>query len=188
MLAALATPINALADIYCYKDKAGHTHYTDRQKHAGYKVIIKTAPKVTPYTKETETLDVKNDRGNHFSGIIAGAAKKYQVDEQLLHAVIQTESAYNANALSPKGAVGLMQLMPETARRFGVTDRRNPDQNIDGGTHYLKHLIALFAPDISLAVAAYNAGENAVIRHNNEIPPYPETQHYVRQVLALYRR
>jgi len=104
----------------------------------------------------------------------------------LVHAVIQTESAYNSSAQSPKGAVGLMQLMPDTARRFGVIDRNDPDQNVDGGTRYLKYLITLFNPNIDLAVAAYNAGENAVIRYNNSIPPYPETQNYVKQVLALY--
>jgi soluble lytic murein transglycosylase-like protein len=79
-----------------------------------------------------------------------------------------------------------MQLMPDTARRFGVIDRNDPDQNVDGGTRYLKHLINLFNPNLDLAVAAYNAGENAVIRYNNSIPPYPETQNYVKQVLALY--
>lgn len=106
----------------------------------------------------------------------------------MLHAVIQTESAYDADAISSAGAVGLMQLMPETAKRFGVTDRNDPDQNVEGGTRYLKHLLGLFGPNLHLAVAAYNAGENAVMKYNNSIPPYPETQNYVKQVLALYKR
>ena len=80
-----------------------------------------------------------------------------------------------------------MQLMPDTAKRFGVFDRSDPDQNVDGGIRYLKHLMNLFSPNLELALAAYNAGENAVMRYNNSIPPYPETQNYVKQVLALYR-
>jgi soluble lytic murein transglycosylase-like protein len=127
-------------------------------------------------------------RKSQFNDLIEQAAAKHQVDVRLVHAVIQTESAYNSNAISSAGAVGLMQLMPDTARRFGVMDSTAPDQNIDGGTRYLKHLINMFEPNLDLAVAAYNAGENAVIRHNNAIPPYPETQNYVRQVLALYNR
>jgi soluble lytic murein transglycosylase-like protein len=123
---------------------------------------------------------------NKFSDLIANAAYRHRVDEKLVHAVIQTESAYNASAISPAGAVGLMQLMPDTARRYGVMNRNDPVQNVDGGTRYLKDLLAMFNYNLGLAVAAYNAGENAVIRHNNSIPPYPETRNYVRQVLARY--
>ncbi len=120
-----------------------------------------------------------------YADLIAKAADKHQVDAKLVHAVVQAESAYNATAISSAGAVGLMQLMPGTARRFGVSDRRDPYQNIDGGTRYLKHLLQLFNSDFNLAVAAYNAGENAVIKNNNAIPPYSETRHYVKQVLSL---
>ena len=123
-----------------------------------------------------------------FADLITDAANRHQVDPKLLHAVIQAESAYNATAISSAGAVGLMQLMPDTARRYGVVDRNSPDQNIDGGTRYLKDLLRLFDSNLNLVVAAYNAGENAVIRHNNSIPPYPETQNYVKTVLALYNR
>jgi hypothetical protein len=128
------------------------------------------------------------NRKTKFNDLIAQVASKHQVDEKLVHAVIQTESAYNAGAISSAGAVGLMQLMPGTARRYGVTDRHDPEQNVDGGTRYLKDLLEMFDSNLDLAVAAYNAGENAVIRHNNSIPPYPETQNYVRQVLARYNR
>jgi soluble lytic murein transglycosylase-like protein len=141
------------------------------------------------YSSKNDTTKINNFNGAHkkkFAELIEQAAYRHQVDAKLVHAVIQTESAYNSSAQSPKGAVGLMQLMPDTARRFGVTDRNDPDQNVDGGTRYLKYLINLFNPNIDLAVAAYNAGENAVIRYNNSIPPYPETQNYVKQVLALY--
>jgi len=120
-----------------------------------------------------------------FEQLIAKTADKHQVDPKLLHAVIQAESAYNPSAVSSAGAVGLMQLMPATAARFGVNDSYDPVQNIEGGTRYLKHLLHLFNSDLRLAVAAYNAGENAVIRHHHNIPPYAETQHYVSEVLAL---
>jgi hypothetical protein len=120
-----------------------------------------------------------------YADLIAKAADKHQVDAKLVHAVVQAESAYNATAISSAGAVGLMQLMPGTAKRFGVADRRDPYQNIDGGTRYLKHLLQLFNSDLNLAVAAYNAGENAVIKNNNAIPRYTETRHYVKEVLSL---
>lgn len=120
-----------------------------------------------------------------YADLIAKAADKHQVDAKLVHSVIQTESAYNAKAVSSAGAVGLMQLMPGTAKRFGVADRRDPYQNIEGGTRYLKHLLLLFGSDLNLAIAAYNAGENAVIKNNNTIPPYSETRHYVKKVLSL---
>jgi soluble lytic murein transglycosylase-like protein len=123
---------------------------------------------------------------SRFSNMIADAAYRNGVEERLLHAVIQTESAYNASAVSHAGAVGLMQLMPDTARRYGVTNRTDPVQNIEAGSRYLKDLLGMFNYNLSLAVAAYNAGENAVIRYNNSIPPYRETRNYVRQVLSLY--
>jgi hypothetical protein len=130
----------------------------------------------------------KSARKSQFNDLITQAAQRYQVDEKLVHAVIQTESAYNADAISSAGAVGLMQLMPGTARQYGATDRSDPHQNINAGTKYLRYLLDLFNSNMDLAVAAYNAGENAVMKHNYSIPPYPETRNYVRQVLALYNR
>ncbi len=123
-----------------------------------------------------------------FSNMIADAASRNGVEERLLHAVIQTESAYNPSAVSRAGAVGLMQLMPDTAKRYGVFNRTDPSQNIEAGSRYLRDLLYMFNYNLGLAVAAYNAGENAVIRYNNSIPPYRETQNYVRQVLSLYHR
>lgn len=114
-----------------------------------------------------------------------GAGKQFGVDPQLVRAVIQVESGFNTNAVSRKGAQGLMQLIPDTARRFGVHSPFDPRQNIAGGVAYLKHLLALFSGDVSLAVAAYNAGENAVLRWGG-IPPYPETIDYVHKVTGLY--
>lgn len=199
MLLALLVSTEVIADIYKFTDTDGHVYYTDEPRNSLYKRIIKTRPirqrlanfygTGRLYTHKNNTLAAYNVNGpnkERFADLIEQAANRYQVDAKLVHAVIQTESAYNSNAQSPAGAVGLMQLMPDTARRFGVTDRQDPDQNVDGGTRYLKHLITMFTPNLDLAVAAYNAGENAVLRHNNSIPPYPETQNYVRQVLALY--
>jgi soluble lytic murein transglycosylase-like protein len=194
---ALLASTEVMADVYKYVDASGHTFYTDEPRSKLYKRIIKTpihtpsahndsgSPFMAAVLKRHSYSGVNKARYNE---LIADAAQRHQVDEKLLHAVIQTESAYNSNAISSAGAAGLMQLMPATAQRFGVLDRNDPDQNVDGGTRYLKHLITLFGPRLDLAIAAYNAGENAVIRHNNTIPPYRETQDYVRQVLALYKQ
>jgi hypothetical protein len=122
-----------------------------------------------------------------YDALVAAAAAKYGVPPALIHAVIQQESHYNPNATSPKGAMGLMQLMPATAARFGVTDAYDPAQNIMGGTAYLAWLLNHFDGRVELVVAAYNAGESAVKRYGG-IPPYPETQNYVRIVMANYGR
>jgi soluble lytic murein transglycosylase-like protein len=116
--------------------------------------------------------------------LIDEAARRYQVDPLLVHSVIQVESNYNPFAISYKGARGVMQLMPSTARRFEVNNSFNPWQNIDGGVRYLKYLLDLFDSP-RLAVAAYNAGEGSVFRYGN-IPPYPETHQYVRRVATKY--
>ena len=128
----------------------------------------------------------KEANRKRFSSKIAEVASQYRVPEALLHAVISVESAYDPNATSQAGAVGLMQLMPATARRYGVTNRRNPIANLTGGTRYLKDLLDRFDRNLGLALAGYNAGENAVERFGNQIPPYDETQNYVRKVLRLY--
>lgn len=115
---------------------------------------------------------------------IADASAKYGVPSNLIHAVIQQESGYNASAVSPAGAVGLMQLMPATAQQYGAANAYDPVQNIDAGTHFLSDLLTRFQGNQTLAVAAYNAGPGAVDRYGG-IPPYPETQQYVTNVLSL---
>jgi soluble lytic murein transglycosylase-like protein len=117
---------------------------------------------------------------------VEAAARKYDLDPLLVHSVISVESGYNPYAVSPKGARGLMQLMPGTARRFGVSNSFDPADNIEGGVRYLKYLFTLFPNQPRLAVAAYNAGEGAVWKYNYQIPPYPETKQYVYKVAKKY--
>jgi len=113
-------------------------------------------------------------------------APQYAIDPKLVMAVISTESAFNPGAVSPKNAQGLMQLIPETAERFGVKKVFNPVENIKGGLAYLRWLLAFFQGDVSLVLAAYNAGERAVEKYRG-IPPYPETRSYVRKITSVYR-
>jgi soluble lytic murein transglycosylase-like protein len=123
-----------------------------------------------------------------YQGEVVAAAKLHNLDPALVHAVITAESNYNPNAVSQKGAVGLMQVMPDTGRRYGVRPRelREPHKNIKAGVQYLAELIAMFEGDLRLALAGYNAGENAVLRHGRRIPPFAETQAYVPRVLRFY--
>jgi len=119
--------------------------------------------------------------------VVEQAAEEHRIDPALLLAVIHAESGFNPQALSPKGAVGLMQLMPTTASRYGTGDLRDPRRNIQAGAAHLRYLLGRYG-DVSLALAAYNAGEGAVERYGMRIPPYTETQDYVPRVLSLYRR
>jgi len=132
--------------------------------------------------------DDRASRRSLYSGIIDKAANVHGLDSALLHAVIAVESGYDPAARSRKGAGGLMQLMPGTAKRYGVVDAFDPAQNIDGGARYLRDLLQMFDKDLSLVLAAYNAGENAVIRNQNRIPRNRETIEYVPKVLAHYRQ
>ncbi len=183
---------------YKYQDSAKNVIYTDKPRSD---VVLLSKTKVavpamttiaqtsfnSPYSSTVSSF-YNNPNKTKFNALIAQAAARHQVDAKLVHAVIQTESAYRPDVISSAGAVGLMQLMPATASQFGVSDITNPEQNINGGTRYLKHLIDLFPNSLHLAIAAYNAGENSVLRYNNSIPPYPETQNYVKQVLAIYNQ
>ena len=123
-----------------------------------------------------------------YSGHILAAAKEHRVDPALIHAVITVESGYNPAARSSAGAVGLMQLMPGTAKRYGVKNRLDPEQNIQGGVRYLRDLQVLFDDNLQLVLAAYNAGEHAVMKYGRRIPPYRETAAYVPKVLQFYRK
>lgn len=124
------------------------------------------------------------ERRARYTRLIEAAAERHRLDPELIHAVVRAESSYDPNARSSAGACGLMQLMPATAQRFGVRDVWDPAQNIAGGVAYLRVLIERFEGDLRLVLAAYNAGEGAVAKYGNRIPPYRETQHYVRRVLG----
>ena len=130
-------------------------------------------------------LAKKHDRRSKYDPIIEKYADRYRVDPVLVRAVIQVESDFNPRCVSHKGARGLMQLIPGTARRYGVKDSHDPDQNIHGGIRYLADLLRMFNDDLPRALAAYNAGENAVIRYGG-IPPYQETSEYVRRAMTVY--
>lgn len=130
-------------------------------------------------------LAKQRDRRSRYDAIIERQADRYNVDPTLVRAVIQVESNFDARCVSKKGARGLMQLIPETAKRYGVRNIFDPDENIGGGVHYLSDLLAMFHNDLSRALAAYNAGENAVLKYAG-IPPYSETTTYVTRALTVY--
>ncbi len=172
----------AAADIYKYVDSNGRVHLADRSLHRGYVLIFRKGRKVTPQSwSRGYALNLKR-----YGPVVDQVAQRHQLDAALVHAVVQVESSYNPVAVSRAGAVGLMQLMPETAQRYGVPDRRDPHRNLDGGVRYLRDLILRFN-NVVLALAAYNAGENAVERYGNRIPPYPETRRYVQKVMHAWR-
>ncbi|NRB42378.1 MAG: lytic transglycosylase domain-containing protein [Pseudomonadales bacterium] len=171
------------ADIYRYTDENGKLHYGDKRLNKKY------VPIEYSWKGWVEVTYFKSYAKNKklFHPYIADAASRHGINAKLIHAVIYAESYYNPKIKSHAGAVGLMQLMPATAKRFGVTNRRNPEQNIEGGVKYLKVLMKMFNNDLKLVLAAYNAGEGTVRKYGNKIPPYPETQNYVKKVLKLYR-
>ncbi len=173
------------ADIYRYIDREGRIILTDRPRHSGFKLLVRTWK-----GWEERRIDRRNFRHDQarFRPVIEQVARQQGLPKELIHAVVTAESAYDPNAVSRAGAVGLMQLMPATARRYGVTNRRDPVQNLQGGTRYLAELLRQFENNLVLALAAYNAGENAVIRYHRRIPPFPETRRYVKKVLDYYRR
>jgi soluble lytic murein transglycosylase-like protein len=190
-LGALAQP--AAADIYTFKDDNGVIHFTNIPSNdKRYKLLRKEehnpAPSVLAVGSRVSTWLPSEALIQRYSPIIETASRTYGVDKALVHAVISAESAYNPAAMSRAGAMGLMQLMPETARRYGVKNIMDPVENIHGGVRYLKDLLLMFNGNIELAVAAYNAGENAVIKYGNRIPPYAETVQYVPKVLGFYRK
>jgi soluble lytic murein transglycosylase-like protein len=132
--------------------------------------------------------DAAVDTARPYGSVVAQAAGQYGIDAALLHAVIQVESGYNARAVSKRGASGLMQLMPDTAKRFGVANIFDPADNVRGGAQYLAYLLKLFDQDLPLALAAYNAGEAAVLKYGRRIPPYRETAAYVPKVVGSYQK
>ena len=158
-----------------------NTVRVDQTGHLVRSVVV--APR--PVDKKPEAIIVTAP-DSKLNEIVEAAAKQYDVDPLLVHSVIQVESNYQTNAISPKGALGLMQLIPATARRFGATNVFDPKENIEAGVKYLKYLGEKFSEDLALALAAYNAGEGAVQKYKNSIPPYRETEQYVQNVGRRY--
>jgi len=181
-----ASSAAAKPKIYTYVDAQGLRHYTDVPDNNRYRLLV-----LSPQdrTASGDRYDVQLlAKASRYDSIIEHAALSAAVESNLLRAVIVVESGFNSHAVSKRGAVGLMQLMPATASRFGVSNPYDAQQNVHAGARYLKFLIDRFGHDIRLALAAYNAGEDAVARNGGQIPPFSETMAYVPRVLKIYRQ
>ena len=179
---ALAAP-GAAGDVWKRVDARGVTHFSDRPMGPGSVLVVRSKRRAAAARGASATLAKRRAR---FAPLIERTAQRFELNARLVHAVVRAESAYDPQAVSRAGAVGLMQLMPATAARYGVRDLRDPEDNLAGGVRYLRDLLLQFG-DVQLALAAYNAGENAVARHGNRIPPFPETREYVRRVITYYQ-
>jgi soluble lytic murein transglycosylase-like protein len=207
MLALLASVgavgwLPASADIYKYVDGTGNVYFTDTplkgeryrlEWHRSANALGRdSAPQISsfklPRPQRTKALSgSQTQRRATVQHLVLANARRYRLAPGLIHAVIRAESSYNPAATSPAGAQGLMQLMPGTAARYGVADSFDPVENVRGGAAYLRDLLDMFDQDLRLALAGYNAGEGAVLKHGRQIPPYAETQDYVRKVLDFFR-
>jgi soluble lytic murein transglycosylase-like protein len=185
-LAVCAAAIcSASPPIYKYVDADGVAHFTDKPDSRRYELFDLTPKGLTRSGDHYDPTLLA--RASQYDAIIEAEAKAAGVEPNLLKAVIVVESGFNSRAVSKRGAVGLMQLMPATATRFGVSDRYNPRQNVRGGALYLGFLINRFRQNVRLALAAFNAGEDAVDRNSGQIPPFIETLEYVPKVLKVYQ-
>jgi soluble lytic murein transglycosylase-like protein len=181
-------PLTAAADIYQYVDAEGVVHFTSvKPGTPSAKLYMKNPAPRAPVGSPFAPQDRDVGRFTRYDEHIRQAAALYQIPEQLIRAVIKVESDYDPRAVSYAGARGLMQLMPETAERLGVKDINDPRENVLGGVRYLRVLANMFNGDLDFTIAAYNAGENAVIQHGG-IPPYTQTREYVVKVTRFYRR
>jgi len=183
-LLALFTPCQVKADIYRYVDEDGIVHFTDAPTDKRFKIFLRDLRKDKELRTKLKYASTVNPAA--FEQLIKNCSAKYGVNPSLVKAVIHAESGYNPNAVSNKGASGLMQLMPGTAKSLKVADRFNPSDNVEGGVKYLRFLLDTFRGDVSLAVAAYNAGLNKVAKYGG-IPPYNETRVYVNRVLSYMK-
>ena len=178
------------ADIYAYTADDGSVSLSNVPTDERYSVLI-AAPDQAVSSAPVAAISKAQSglaRKAGYDQVVDEVSRTYGLESALLHAVISVESRYNSKAVSKKGAAGLMQLMPQTAKRYGVADAFDPLQNLNGGARYLRDLLRLFNNNTSLALAAYNAGEQAVMKYGNRIPPYRETLNYVPQVLDFYQR
>ena len=185
MLVLALACTSAAADIYAFTDEAGVTHFSNVPTDARYQRVLDDTG--GPVRGEVRRDDRWLARSAEFESLIERTARAVQLDPALLRAIIAVESGFDPRAVSRRGALGLMQLMPATAKRFGVSDAFDPAQNVAAGARYLRVLTDRFDDDLELVLAAYNAGEAAVERHGRRIPPYRETRRYVPRVLQVYR-
>ena len=194
-----ATP--AHANLYGYVDEQGQVRLANEKLDERYQLFVKgetrtefklsSELKYLPATSNLEEHIIfkriqKTPNVQKFEALVKSEAEKQKLDPALVKAVIAVESAYDPLAVSPKGAVGLMQLIPGTAERYGVKKSTDPQDNVSGGTRYLRDLLVMFNGNLPLALAGYNAGEGAVQRYKNTIPPFPETQAYVKLVMQFH--
>jgi soluble lytic murein transglycosylase-like protein len=181
----LVLPVVAHADVYGFVDENGSSHFSDSPTDARYTLLYREPAEPSDVPVATQ----RSGRANTvFEREIQAAAQSSQVEAALLRAVIAVESNFNPRAVSPKGALGLMQLMPATARAHGVTDALNAQQNIQAGAQHLRMLLDRFSNNKVLALAAYNAGLGAVLAHGGQVPPFAETCGYVPAVLQRYQQ
>jgi soluble lytic murein transglycosylase-like protein len=178
--------------LFALAAQQGHLQAQTMQKFAAGKPVVPPClqpSKSALHGAQAELLPGQepNYPKGHIYNVVGKVSPKYEVDPKLVLAFISVESGFNTRAVSPKNAQGLMQLIPETARRFRVKDAFDTEDNIKGGVAYLQWLLAFFKGDVPLVAAAYNAGERAVEKYRG-IPPYPETRDYVRRITALYRK
>lgn len=189
-IALLSLSTIASADIYTFVDDNGVPNFSDQQTDPRAKLFWRDLNGPKGIAMELRQ-DILRKPPAALSPQIEAIARTYRLEPALLAALISVESRYNPLALSPRGAKGLTQLMPATALRYGVRNAFDVKQNLHGGARYLRDLLAMFNDDVHLALAAFNAGEGAVLKYGRKIPPFAETQHYVPQVLsqlALLRR
>jgi len=174
---ALLMPLPARAQIYAWRDVNGTLVLSDRKLNDGaLTYVVPEAPGI----RATKTATPEYSR--LYDAIVQEHASRHSLRPELVRAVIQVESGFNPRALSPKGAMGLMQLMPATAKQLGVRNAFDPAENIRGGCAYLRQLLDRYSGNEELALAAYNAGADAVDRHGRKVPPFQETRDYVKKV------
>jgi soluble lytic murein transglycosylase-like protein len=197
-LLLLALSARGHADLYGFVDEKGVAHFSNVPLDSRY-YLFKKEPRTLPPESGAATyrspefsaprvVRVNPFYRKQYGSLVTAVAKEYRLDAALLHAIITVESGYNPRARSPKGAIGIMQLMPDTARRFEVANIWDANENLHGGARYLRYLLELFNNNLSLALAAYNAGELAVMQAGRRIPPFAETRSYVPKVLQHYAR
>jgi soluble lytic murein transglycosylase-like protein len=187
ILAAAAAPSFARADVFSFTDANSVAHFSNVPSDSRYKLLVATPGDPVARAEKGPSINWLA-RSAQYDGVIRGAAKDATIQAALVRAVIVVESGFNPRAVSKKGAIGLMQLQPATAKRYGVKDIYDPEQNVRAGAHYLSDLLVRFDRNLELALAAYNAGEEAVERYGRHVPPFRETLAYVPSVMKVYQR